>query len=267
MGLKPLEIVAAQGVHPNTVYKDLLAFEQLGVEAIWQLQEGGAPSRITSDQITKLVQLVEQSSEAVGLPYGRWSLGKLSVYLVTQHVVKSIGRERLRQLLKNDFHFRRVQRKLLSPDPQRPAILARIPGVFRHLPTAGHLLFFDVKPVAVKSYGGRRYTSAKRLVLARNQKTCGRFYLFVSKMPKMDKCIGCFYLAKAPNMLLNFYITSTNGILMFLFGLFLIRIVLIPASRDCLAKSCVNCTSSGSVCPKVVRTTTRWKRSLVTSNS
>ena len=32
----------------------------------------------------------------------------------------------------------------------------------------------------MKSYGGRRYTSAKRLVLARNQKTHGRFYLFVS---------------------------------------------------------------------------------------
>ncbi len=40
-------------------------------------------------------------------------------------------------------------------------------------------MFFDVKPIAVKAYGGRRYTSAKRLVLTRNQKTRGRFYLFV----------------------------------------------------------------------------------------
>lgn len=73
-----------------------------------------------------------------------------------------------------------MQRKLLSPDPQRAAILARIRWIFRHLPSGGQLLFFDVKPVAVKAYGGRRYTTAKRLVLARNQKTHGHFYLFVS---------------------------------------------------------------------------------------
>jgi transposase len=41
------------------------------------------------------------------------------------------------------------------------------------------LLFFDVKPVTVKAYGGRRYTSARRLVLASHQKTRGRFYLFL----------------------------------------------------------------------------------------
>jgi transposase len=46
------------------------------------------------------------------------------------------------------------------------------------LPRAGRLLFFDVQPIAVKAYGGRRYTSAQRLVLARNQKTRGHFYLF-----------------------------------------------------------------------------------------
>lgn len=103
MGVQPLEIAVAQGVHANTVYKDLHAFEQLGVAAIWQLQEGGAPSRITANQITKMVQLAEQSPQEVGSPYGRWSLRKLSVYLVKQHIVKSIGRERLRQLLKKRF--------------------------------------------------------------------------------------------------------------------------------------------------------------------
>lgn len=68
---------------------------------------------------------------------------------------------------------------MISSDPQRPAILARLRAVWRHLPPRGRLLFFDVKPVTVKAYGGRRYTSAKRLVLARHQKTRGRFYLFL----------------------------------------------------------------------------------------
>jgi len=59
------------------------------------------------------------------------------------------------------------------------AILARIRAIWRHLPRGGHLLFFDVKPVTVKAYGGARYTSARRLVLGRRQKTRGRFYLFL----------------------------------------------------------------------------------------
>lgn len=42
------------------------------------------------------------------------------------------------------------------------------------------LLFFDVKPVYVKTYGGRRYTSAARLVLPRQQKTHGKFYIFAA---------------------------------------------------------------------------------------
>jgi len=40
------------------------------------------------------------------------------------------------------------------------------------------LVFFDVQPITVKAYGGRRYTSARRLVLPRQQKTRGRFYLY-----------------------------------------------------------------------------------------
>ncbi len=40
------------------------------------------------------------------------------------------------------------------------------------------MAFFDVQPITGKAYGGRRYTRQRRLVLARNQKAQGRFYLF-----------------------------------------------------------------------------------------
>jgi transposase len=50
--------------------------------------------------------------------------------------------------------------------------------LWRHLPRHSVLLFFDVQPIAVKAYGGRRYTLAKRLIVARDQKTRGRFDLF-----------------------------------------------------------------------------------------
>jgi hypothetical protein len=50
---------------------------------------------------------------------------------------------------------------------------------WRHRPRGAILAFFDVQPITVKAYGGRRYTRGKRLVLARNQKTRGRFYRFL----------------------------------------------------------------------------------------
>ena len=74
--------------------------------------------------------------------------------------------------------FRRVRRKVISDDPQRQAILGRIRLIWRHLPRNGVLLFFDVKPIVVKAYGGRRYSLAKELILPRRQKTRGKFYLF-----------------------------------------------------------------------------------------
>jgi hypothetical protein len=64
-------------------------------------------------------------------------------------------------------------------DPQRMAILARIRAVWRQLGPWGHLLFFDVQPITVKAYGGRRYSSQTRLVLSKRQKTRGRFYLLL----------------------------------------------------------------------------------------
>lgn len=117
MGLNPLEIADAQSVHPNTVYKDLHAFEQLDLEAVMQLRRSGTPSHITVQQETEIAQLAEQSPQTVGVPYGRWSLRKLCVYLVKQHVVKSIGRERLRQLLKKRCAFPAGATQARQPRP------------------------------------------------------------------------------------------------------------------------------------------------------
>jgi hypothetical protein len=58
-------------------------------------------------------------------------------------------------------------------------ILHRLRAWWRHRPRRAILAFFDVQPITVKAYGGRCYTTAKRLVLQRNQKTRGRFYLFL----------------------------------------------------------------------------------------
>lgn len=58
------------------------------------------------------------------------------------------------------------------------------------------MLFFDIKPIAVKAYGGCRYTSAKRLVLERYQKTRGFFYLFAVYDVKHGRVRWAFYPSK-----------------------------------------------------------------------
>jgi DDE superfamily endonuclease len=58
-------------------------------------------------------------------------------------------------------------------------ILHRLRAWWHHRPRRAVLAFFDVQPITVKAYGGRRYTRERRPVLARNQRTRGRFYLFL----------------------------------------------------------------------------------------
>lgn len=70
-----------------------------------------------------------------------------------------------------------MRRKLLSTDPQRRAILRRLKRLWRHRRRGEILAFFDVQPITVKAYGGRRYTREADLILAAKQKTRGRFYL------------------------------------------------------------------------------------------
>jgi len=126
-------------------------------------------------------------------------------YVLCQHIVTQISREHLRRLLKKGHSVsNRVQRKLISHDPQRPAIMARIRRIWRQLPRRGRLLFFDVKPVAVKAYGGRRYTSAKKLVLPRAQKTRGGSISSSRMMPFPGAFIGPAILAKVRNYVCQF---------------------------------------------------------------
>jgi hypothetical protein len=63
------------------------------------------------------------------------------------------------------------------------------------LPPNGVLVFFDVKPVTVKAYGGRRWSS-QRLVLRKYQKTRGRFYLFALYDVQSGRVRWRFYHSK-----------------------------------------------------------------------
>ena len=66
------------------------------------------------------------------------------------------------------------------------------------------LLFFDIKPVYVKAYGGCRYTAAARLVLPRQQKTRGRFYVFAAYEVNHGRVRWAFLEGKSSPFVIRF---------------------------------------------------------------
>lgn len=64
-------------------------------------------------------------------------------------------------------------------------------------------MFFDVKPVTVKAYGGRQF-SLKRLVLERYQKTRGRYYLFALYAVKEGRVRWRYYHGKSSRQVCQF---------------------------------------------------------------
>jgi transposase len=100
--------------------------------------------------------------------------------------------------------LRRIARKLWRKDANRRRILHRLRKLWQNRSRGTVLLFCDVKPVAVKAYGGRRY-SKKRLVLSRGQKSYGLFYLFVAYEYNTGRRLWGFYAGKSSRYVCQFF--------------------------------------------------------------
>ena len=160
------------------MYADLRDFARHGLSSLSRPRTVGAPPSLSREQIATIRRVAGQPPTALGLPFGRWSLAKLRD---VPHPTAGRRGDQPRApppgAEKGGYTLRRIERKLLSDDPNRPVILHRLRSWWRHRPRGAILAFFDIQPITVKAYGGRCYTTAKRLVLQRNQKTRGRFYL------------------------------------------------------------------------------------------
>lgn len=99
-GLDAIDIAASLGVHANTIYIDLHAFDQRGLKAVEQSRPRGAPAHLTPHKEAEICRLADRLPYEIGLPYGRWSLTKLRSYLIKSRLVKAISREHLRRVLK-----------------------------------------------------------------------------------------------------------------------------------------------------------------------
>ncbi len=82
--------------------------------------------------------------------------------------------------------------------------MRRLRGIWRRLPQNGVLLFFDVKPIFVKAYGGRRWTSARRVVLPKQQRRRGKFYLFLAYDVATGRRRWAYYDGKATPFVCRF---------------------------------------------------------------
>ena len=86
--------------HVDTIYGDLHAFARHGLRCPQPTRGPGAAPRLTAAQLKAIWRLAERPPLALGLPFARWPLAKLRVYLIPKRLVKAIGREHLRRVLK-----------------------------------------------------------------------------------------------------------------------------------------------------------------------
>ncbi|MBI5302796.1 MAG: helix-turn-helix domain-containing protein [Chloroflexi bacterium] len=101
LGLNGRQLAEALHVHPNTVYADLQAFEREGLACVRPLPVGGAPRRISDQQLNAIWNWAECLPRDLGLPDPRWTLTNFREFLITrQRVFKRISLEHLRRVLK-----------------------------------------------------------------------------------------------------------------------------------------------------------------------
>jgi transposase len=100
-GLQGTEIAAALGVHPNTIYADLHAFDDTALACLEPLSHGGTPSRLSLHQVSEIVRVAQAAPQEFGCLEARWTLANLRAFLIRQsHLVSTISREHLRRILK-----------------------------------------------------------------------------------------------------------------------------------------------------------------------
>jgi transposase len=101
LGFDGAAMAKARRVHPRTIYADLQAFAREGLACLHPLPVGGAPKRITPQQLAHLWQWAEGWPRDFGLLEARWTLASFREFLVKRRrLLTWISLEHLRRLLK-----------------------------------------------------------------------------------------------------------------------------------------------------------------------
>ena len=126
------------------VRKVIHEFNQHGFESLRPRFRGGRPRRIQTDDEARIVAVAGARPDALGVPYTRWSLAKLSRYLHGQGIVVSPA-QLGRILARNGISLQRTRSWKQSPDPDYEAKAARILALYREKPKDGVVISFDEK--------------------------------------------------------------------------------------------------------------------------
>jgi transposase len=126
------------------VRKVIHDFNRHGFESLRPRFGGGRPRRISTDDEQRIVVVAGARPDTLGVPYTRWSLAKLSRYLLGQGITVSPA-QLGRILARNGISLQRTRSWKQSPDPDYAAKAARILALYREKPTNGVVISFDEK--------------------------------------------------------------------------------------------------------------------------
>ncbi len=144
------------------VRKVIHDFNRHGFESLRPRFGGGRPRRISTDDEQRIVAVAGARPDTLGVPYTRWSLAKLSRYLVGQGITVSpahLGRV----LARNGISLQRTRSWKQSPDPDYEAKAARILALYREKPRDGVVISFDEKgPESLCPRHGRGWAPRRR---------------------------------------------------------------------------------------------------------
>jgi transposase len=156
------EIARTFQTDESHVRKVIHDFNRHGFESLRPRFRGGRPRRISTDDEQRIVAIAGARPDALGVPYTRWSLAKLSRYLRGQGIEVSpahLGRI----LARNAISLQRTRSWKQSPDPDYAEKAARILALYREQPANGVVVSFDEKgPESLCPKHGRGWAPLRR---------------------------------------------------------------------------------------------------------
>jgi len=117
-GQRVAAIKAALGIADGTVRLWITRFNVDGLDGLRDRRRGGRPATYTADQVGELIAASLTDPQALGLPFGSWTLDRLAVYLNEQKGI-AMQRSRIGEILQAEgLRWRQQERGFGErPDP------------------------------------------------------------------------------------------------------------------------------------------------------
>jgi transposase len=121
-GSKVPAIASMLHFSPQHVHHLVQEFNQHGLKALEPKDRSGRPPKFREEQIGLIAETALCPPDLLGLPFKRWSLQKLRVYVIQDKRVSSISLETLRSMLKaRKVRLRRIKTWKECNDPKLPS--------------------------------------------------------------------------------------------------------------------------------------------------